>query len=58
VNKKLEAETIVADEDDERQFLPETDQDNAEDEGEMHISPALRALMAKSVFHWPLSGNC
>ncbi|KAF8967073.1 helicase C-terminal domain-containing protein [Flammula alnicola] len=31
--------------DDDDQFLPETDQ--APDEGEMHISPALRALMAK-----------
>ena len=27
------------------QFLPEVDQEP--DEGEMHISPALRALMAK-----------
>lgn len=39
----------MVDEDDERQFLPETDQETAEDEVDMHISPALRALMAKFV---------
>jgi chromosome transmission fidelity protein 1 len=30
---------------DDDEFLPETDQGT--DDGEMHISPALRALMAK-----------
>lgn len=40
------------DEDDDNQFLPETDQEA--EEGEIHISPALRALMAKCVYFYTL----
>jgi len=33
--------------DNDDQFLPESDQHSMSDDGEMHMSPALRALMAK-----------
>lgn len=36
--------------DDDDRFLPETDQAGTGDDGAMHVSPALRALMAKCGF--------
>ena len=50
----LNAQKKVAedDSDDDDQYLPNTDQGStAGNDSDMHISPALRALMAKLSFH-------
>ena len=49
----LNAQKKVAEDDsDDDQYLPDTDQNStAGDESDIHISPALRALMEKLSFH-------